>query len=155
MASHNLCQIHTGLQHEIIYSTQANGLPLDSPTLADKLKESGYSTHMVGKWHLGFYKHEYMPHYRGFDTFYGMLLGHGDHFTHSTGRRRNVFLDLRFNDEPIRNETGHYSTHLFTQKSIDVIKAHDKSKILGTIDFMHYGHDSFEMAPPPFISDGW
>ncbi|RUS76955.1 hypothetical protein EGW08_015275 [Elysia chlorotica] len=64
-------QIRTGLQHSILYAGQPNGLPLDSPTLADKLKESGYSTHMVGKWHLGFFKREYMPHYRGFDTFYG------------------------------------------------------------------------------------
>jgi len=65
------CQIHTGLQHGVIRPAQPNGVPLDVPTIADMLKSAGYSTHMVGKWHIGFYKKEYMPTYRGFDSFYG------------------------------------------------------------------------------------
>ena len=69
-----LSQIHTGLQHEIIWAQQANGLPLELPTMADKLREAGYSTHAVGKWHLGFYKKEYTPKYRGFDSYYGKLI---------------------------------------------------------------------------------
>ena len=35
-------QIHTGLQHSVIWPAQPNGLPLEIPTLADKLKEVGY-----------------------------------------------------------------------------------------------------------------
>ena len=66
-------QIHTGLQHGIIWPLQPNGLPLDSPTIADKMKQAGYSTHAVGKWHVGFYKDDYLPNSRGFDTYYGKL----------------------------------------------------------------------------------
>jgi arylsulfatase A-like enzyme len=64
-------QIHTGLQHGVIMPSIPNGLPTDSLTLADKLKDAGYSTHCVGKWHLGFYKKEFLPTRRGFETFYG------------------------------------------------------------------------------------
>ena len=69
-------QIHLGLQHGVIRPSQPNGVPLEYPTIADKLKENGYSTHIVGKWHIGFYKKEYTPTYRGFDSFFGMSPKH-------------------------------------------------------------------------------
>uniref|UniRef100_A0A0B7BK24 Sulfatase N-terminal domain-containing protein n=1 Tax=Arion vulgaris TaxID=1028688 RepID=A0A0B7BK24_9EUPU len=123
-------QIHTGLQHGIIWAYQPNALPNDSPTLADKLKESGYATHMVGKWHLGFYKNEYLPYNRGFDTYYGYLTGSEDYYRHSRAWNNTPYLDLRDNNGPIRNETGHYSAHLFTQKAIEVVRSHNKTKPL-------------------------
>ena len=51
-------QIHTGLQHGSIHPAQPNSLPLDETTIADKLSESGYKTHLVGKWHNGYYNSE-------------------------------------------------------------------------------------------------
>lgn len=47
-------------------------LPPSEVTLAEALKSAGYSTHMLGKWHLGYKKDEYLPVGRGFDTWYGL-----------------------------------------------------------------------------------
>nr|XP_037272731.1 arylsulfatase B-like [Rhipicephalus microplus] len=63
--------IHTGTQHSSFRSAQPVGLDPDLKLLPEYLKDLGYSTHMVGKWHLGFSKDEYKPINRGFDTFYG------------------------------------------------------------------------------------
>ena len=72
---------------------------------------TGYSTHMIGKWHLGFCSWSYTPLYRGFDSFYGIYLGAGDHYTHETAR----ILDLHDNETPVENKDGVYSTYLYAE----------------------------------------
>jgi arylsulfatase A-like enzyme len=56
------------------------GLPLSEVTLADRLKELGYITGLVGKWHLGNEPH-FHPLKRGFDEFWGYTGGGHDYFT--------------------------------------------------------------------------
>ena len=50
------------------------GLDTSIRTMADHLRDCGYYTGVVGKWHLG-YADRFAPHNRGFDFFYGMRTG--------------------------------------------------------------------------------
>ena len=55
-----------------------SGLPVDEPTLADAMKQAGYVTGMVGKWHLGEMA-QFHPVRRGFDEFFGIITGFTDY----------------------------------------------------------------------------
>ncbi|HPA16102.1 MAG TPA: sulfatase-like hydrolase/transferase [Verrucomicrobiae bacterium] len=73
------------------------GLPLTERTLADALREAGYATALVGKWHLGGTA-PFHPQRRGFDEFFGFL--HEGHYyvplpwaEHVTWLRRKTLPD--------------------------------------------------------------
>eukprot|EP01050_Picozoa_sp_SAG11_P016144 SAG11_NODE_2167_length_3725_cov_4.938224_2_plen_281_part_00 len=53
--------------------------------LPAKLRTAGYRTHGLGKWHLGYFKRQFLPTSRGFLTWLGYLGGAEDHFTQATG----------------------------------------------------------------------
>lgn len=77
----------TGL-YPFRYGRQGSHTPL-SPTglntsmtlLPQRLRNLGYRTHLVGKWHLGYCNKAYTPTERGFDSFYGFYLGSQDYYT--------------------------------------------------------------------------
>lgn len=71
------------MQHSVILEMEPRGLPLKEKLLPEYLREAGYSTHAVGKWHLGFFRREYTPTYRGFDSHYGYWNGFQDYFNQS------------------------------------------------------------------------
>src|SRR2546423_1635833 len=71
-----------GLQVGVVKPHAQYGLPLDERTLPQALKEVGYETAIVGKWHLGHFQRDYLPTHRGFDHQYGHYNGALDYFTH-------------------------------------------------------------------------
>ena len=99
------------------------GLDQSLPTMADYLKEAGYKTYLVGKWHLG-YKPEYHPNRRGFDEFYGLL--HGDR-TYYTDNLKSLIRNnkaLQRNGEYEPEPEGSYVTDRLTARAIDYITRH-------------------------------
>ena len=57
------------------------GLPPAHPTLASLLRDAGYATALVGKWHLGF-PPRFGPLKSGYQEFFGPMSGAVDYFTH-------------------------------------------------------------------------
>lgn len=107
-----------------------NGLPSKYRTLPQVFKSAGYSTWMVGKWHLGgsedntFSTPEYLPQNRGFDHFYGHLHGAIDYYTHE--RKDLGKLDWQRNGKPV-NEKG-FSTDLIADEAVRLIETRDATK---------------------------
>ena len=116
--------IRYGLQTGVIVSAGTYGLAMDEWLLPQALKEAGYETEIIGKWHLGHAKREYWPRQRGFDYQYGPLLGEIDYFTQEAHGRRDWFSD----NEPV-NEKGYVTTLLGTD-AVKRIGEHDPKKPL-------------------------
>jgi arylsulfatase A-like enzyme len=108
-----------GLQTLVIPSAGTYGLATDEWLLPQALKEAGYSTAIVGKWHLGHADRKYWPRQRGFDHHYGPLLGEIDYFTHSAHGTRDWFRD----NEPVKEEG--YVTRLLGDEAVRRIEQSD------------------------------
>jgi arylsulfatase A-like enzyme len=71
-----------GLQTAVILSSHTYGVATNEWLLPQALKDAGYHTAIIGKWHLGHADPKYWPKQRGFDHQYGPLIGELDYFTH-------------------------------------------------------------------------
>lgn len=111
-----------GLQTLVIFPSHKYGLPTDERTLPQALKEVGYSTYMVGKWHLGHANKKFWPNQRGFDHFYGSVVGEVDYFTHDRGG----VVDWQRNGSFLR-EDGYY-IDLIGNEAVKLIEQHDSAK---------------------------
>ena len=108
-----------GLQMAVIPSAGRYGLPTDEWLLPQALKDAGYYTALVGKWHLGHFEQKYWPRQRGFDHAYGPLIGEIDHFKHASHGVTDWYRDNKLVKEP------GYDTQLFGADAVELINAHD------------------------------
>ena len=113
------------------------------PTLAGELKQAGYHTAIVGKWHLGL-ESPNTPNERGFDFFHGFL---GDMMDSYTTHRRHGNNYMRRNGEVIDPE-GH-ATELFAKWSIDYLRERAAKKDEPFFLYLAYNAPHFPIEPPP------
>ncbi|KAJ8602785.1 hypothetical protein CTAYLR_002591 [Chrysophaeum taylorii] len=131
--------MHLGLQDSIIHPSEPRGVPLDARLLSSKVPTTMKRV-FIGKWHLGFCRRAYVPLRRGFDEFFGILVGGGDHYTHlssssfvTRGSKRATVMtgsNLWNDDLPAEDQEGVHTTELYTQKAIEALNRHDKSIFL-------------------------
>lgn len=108
-----------GHEHNFAANSDASiGLPLSERTLADALKQRGYRTAAMGKWHLG-YGPALHPQARGFDEFFGFLQGSRSYWP-IKGTPRNR---LQRDGEPVE-ERFSYMTDLLADEASDFIGRH-------------------------------
>jgi len=133
-----------GLQTGVIPSGAHYGLAGDEYLLPQALKEVGYRTALVGKWHLGHADQSYWPRQRGFDSFYGPLVGEIDHFKHQA----HGITDW-YRDNLLVEESG-YDTDLLGAEAVRLITAHDPATPLFLYLAFTAPHTPYQ-APQAFI----
>jgi len=128
-------QIHTGLQHQLIWRGMPSGLPSDTQLMPEALRACGYDTFAVGKWHLGYSKSSQTPWGRGFNKFTGYLGGSEDYYKKracnnvGVGKNKDCGVDYTTEDKKgnriYSNQTfGRYSAFDYVSKANLYIESH-------------------------------
>lgn len=125
------------------------GLNLNFTTLPRKLKQAGYATHMIGKWHLGFYEPDYLPVNRGFDTSSGFLGGGEDHMNQQCGAPDKCATDFWRGTAP-DPRNGSYDAFTYRQDIRTLLDNHAADKPFFLYLPLHNVHGPFQ-APPDWI----
>ena len=118
-----------GISEQMWSSAEADGYNANLTMLPAKLKELGYATHAVGKWHCGYYDRKFLPTSRGFDTYLGYLSGSVDHFSERTSDTCKATghvtgTDLWKNGDNAVGVNGTYAAFTFTSAAVAIIDEH-------------------------------
>ncbi|NJO03313.1 MAG: sulfatase [Bacteroidia bacterium] len=97
--------------HGVFFPESWTGMDTSEVTLAESLKEIGYATGIVGKWHLG-HHHQYLPLQNGFDEYFGI--------PYSNDMEAVVYLEgNKVVDEAVDQRL---TTRTYTEKALDFIE---------------------------------
>lgn len=124
------------------------GLAVTEKTIADYLKQEGYRTGLIGKWHLG-EKPQFHPNVRGFDEFFGMLKGSS---SYTSGKANNI----ERNGVKIPADELSYLTDEFGDQAVNFIKQNEEKPFFLFLSFnaphtpMHARADYLEDAEADF-----
>lgn len=121
------------------------GTNLNMTMLPAKLKQAGYATHMVGKWHQGFFQTEYLPMSRGFDSSSGFLTGAEDHMNQTN----HCLTDFWKNKAP-DGRNGSYDAYHYRDDLRYIVQEHDPATPLFVYLPLHNVHGPYE-APEEWL----
>jgi len=112
-------QQRVGIEWALSSTTDRDkSLPVTKTSLPALLKQNGYATALIGKWHLGF-NPQIGPNAHGFDEFFGFLSGATNYYTHRAG---DGAPDLFENTAPV--ETPAYLTDEISRRATLFIDRH-------------------------------
>lgn len=96
----------------VFFPQSFTGMPQSEITIAELLKQKGYETGIVGKWHLGHLK-EFLPLQQGFDSYFGI--------PYSNDMMSVVYM--RDNEVEDFNVDQQYTTKTYTEEALQFIDA--------------------------------
>jgi arylsulfatase A len=118
-------------KRRVLFPDSNGGLPQSEITIARALKENGYKTAAIGKWHLG-HKSPHLPTDHGFDSYYGIPYSNDmdkvektDHFTLAENERYQAYNVPLMRDKEIieRPADQRTITKRFTEEAVAKIKS--------------------------------
>jgi arylsulfatase A-like enzyme len=113
-------------------------LALRERTIADLLKQAGYVTGLIGKWHNGAFDPRYHPNQRGFAEFAGFCGGW------------QPYLQWHLDRNGTMSKTdGRYLTDVFTDEALQFIRRHRQEPFFLYLAY-NAPHYPFESLPPDF-----
>ena len=112
-----------GLEEPIAFNGHELTLPRGTKTLPGLLRQQGYRTALIGKWHLGELPAS-SPIDHGYDYFFGVHSGGTDYFAHATTINGHPMGGLFENREPI--DRPGYLTDLFGEMAVAQVRAAGK-----------------------------
>jgi arylsulfatase A-like enzyme len=114
------------------------GMPTEQVTMAEMLKDNGYYTALIGKWHLG-HRKENLPNAQGFDYFFGHQRGCIDNYSHTFYWDGPNKHDLYRNNEEVYYPGEHFSDLMVEEvKQIINNKKEDPFFIYWAFNAPHY-----------------
>jgi arylsulfatase A-like enzyme len=136
-----------GMQYGMVAATVEWGMPLDEVTLPEVLKDNGYKTHMLGKWHLGYFSPLFLPTARGFDDWIGYANGENYYWSKKSPDYPE-FSDFIISDTDCYkaydgDDKHEYSTIFYTDKAINIIDEHSTADPLFLYVAYQAVHDPF------------
>ena len=75
------------MKRRVLFPDSTGGLPPQEITLGRMLKQRGYATHAVGKWHLG-HLPKYLPTQHGYDSYFGIPYSNDMDFVKGSSKQR-------------------------------------------------------------------